>query len=295
MRLDVIDSLLHGRDLLGFLVRNLGLELLLEGHDELDGVERVGAQVLDEGRILGDFVLVDSELLALNKRVLNLGLELMGARTLQRLATELDAVGHRTAGALVRGTALRIAQLIFGAGFAGAERHALELCNALATRHAVFLTYVRRAGGSVLESAIKAKLGPAVTPIGLPRRWPGPALWRTVRRLRLDLVHSHDERASRYAARWAPGSRKVATLHLGYAPRAHAACDGLVCLTGGAETLDATWAQLDATGFRVDDTNLTAWAHAQRAAHGWCTARGWTTGFLNGHQSAGNYGVTCQE
>jgi enoyl-CoA hydratase len=42
---------------------------------------------------------IDPELLALNKRVLNLGLELMGARTLQRLATELDAVGHRTAGA----------------------------------------------------------------------------------------------------------------------------------------------------------------------------------------------------
>jgi enoyl-CoA hydratase len=42
---------------------------------------------------------IDPELLALNKRAVNLGLELMGARTLQRLATELDAVGHCTAGA----------------------------------------------------------------------------------------------------------------------------------------------------------------------------------------------------
>jgi enoyl-CoA hydratase len=42
---------------------------------------------------------IDPELLALNKRAVNLGLELMGARTMQRIATELDAVGHRTAGA----------------------------------------------------------------------------------------------------------------------------------------------------------------------------------------------------
>jgi enoyl-CoA hydratase len=38
--------------------------------------------------------LVDRELLAANKRVINLGLELMGARTLQRLAVEIDARGH---------------------------------------------------------------------------------------------------------------------------------------------------------------------------------------------------------
>jgi enoyl-CoA hydratase len=42
---------------------------------------------------------IDPELLALNKRAVNLGLELMGARTMQRIATELDAVGHQTAGA----------------------------------------------------------------------------------------------------------------------------------------------------------------------------------------------------
>ena len=37
----------------------------------------------------------DSELLAANKRIINLGLELMGARTLQRLAAENDARGHQ--------------------------------------------------------------------------------------------------------------------------------------------------------------------------------------------------------
>ena len=37
---------------------------------------------------------IDADLLAANKRIINLGLELMGARTLQRLACENDARGH---------------------------------------------------------------------------------------------------------------------------------------------------------------------------------------------------------
>src|SRR5262245_56129151 len=48
VRLDVVDRLLDARDLLGVLVRNLDPELLLERHHELDGVERVGAEVVDE-------------------------------------------------------------------------------------------------------------------------------------------------------------------------------------------------------------------------------------------------------
>jgi enoyl-CoA hydratase len=40
--------------------------------------------------------LIDPDLLAVNKRVVNLGLELMGARTLQRLAAENDVRGHHT-------------------------------------------------------------------------------------------------------------------------------------------------------------------------------------------------------
>lgn len=38
------------------------------------------------------------DLLACNKRIVNLGLELMGAKTLQRLASEIDARGHLSAG-----------------------------------------------------------------------------------------------------------------------------------------------------------------------------------------------------
>ncbi len=38
--------------------------------------------------------MIDTELLSANKRIINVGLELMGARTLQRLATENDARAH---------------------------------------------------------------------------------------------------------------------------------------------------------------------------------------------------------
>jgi len=42
------------------------------------------------------FAMVDPELLSANKRIVNLGMELMGSQTLQRLAAENDAKAHTT-------------------------------------------------------------------------------------------------------------------------------------------------------------------------------------------------------
>jgi hypothetical protein len=55
-----------------------------------------GGQIAFPGgkREPGDRTLVDTALLAANKRIVNLGLELMGAGTLQRLAAENDARAH---------------------------------------------------------------------------------------------------------------------------------------------------------------------------------------------------------
>src|SRR5690606_37222066 len=53
--LDVVDRLLDGRDLLGFLVRDLGRELVLEWHHEFDSVERVRARVVDGDGFVLDF------------------------------------------------------------------------------------------------------------------------------------------------------------------------------------------------------------------------------------------------
>src|SRR5690625_3937822 len=63
VRLDVVDGLLDRGDLLGFLVRDLALELFLEGHRQLDGVQRIGAQVVDEGRARADLLFLDAQLL----------------------------------------------------------------------------------------------------------------------------------------------------------------------------------------------------------------------------------------
>jgi hypothetical protein len=60
---DVVDGFLDARDLLGVLVGDLDPELLLEGHDQLDGVEAVRAEVVHEGRLGRHQVLLDSELI----------------------------------------------------------------------------------------------------------------------------------------------------------------------------------------------------------------------------------------
>src|SRR5690606_34574335 len=63
VRLDGIDRLLDRSDLFGFLVRDLALELFLERHHQLDGVERIGTQVVDERSVVGDLVFLHAQLL----------------------------------------------------------------------------------------------------------------------------------------------------------------------------------------------------------------------------------------
>jgi enoyl-CoA hydratase len=105
--------LLTGDTITGAEAARLGLVLKAVPPDLLEGEV--------EG-LVDRLARIEPELLALNKRVLNLGLELMGARTLQRLATEFDAVGHRTPGALrfverLRADGLRAALAERDAGF----------------------------------------------------------------------------------------------------------------------------------------------------------------------------------
>lgn len=82
--------LLTGDTVDGSEAAQIGLALKAVPADLLEGeVEQLAARM----------ALVDRELLAANKRIVNLGLELMGARTLQRLAAETDARGHQAASA----------------------------------------------------------------------------------------------------------------------------------------------------------------------------------------------------
>src|SRR5262249_16897663 len=48
--LEEFHRIANGQDCLGGVIGNLAAELLLESHDKLDGVEAVGAQVVDETR-----------------------------------------------------------------------------------------------------------------------------------------------------------------------------------------------------------------------------------------------------
>src|SRR5690606_3179725 len=45
---DVADCLLDGRDLLGFFIRDLDLELLFKGHYQLNRIQRVSTEIIDE-------------------------------------------------------------------------------------------------------------------------------------------------------------------------------------------------------------------------------------------------------
>src|SRR5438309_8812050 len=59
---DILDRVANRRDLLGGIVRNLDPELLLEGHNQLDDVETVRAEIIDEARVLGHLVRLDAEM-----------------------------------------------------------------------------------------------------------------------------------------------------------------------------------------------------------------------------------------
>src|SRR5581483_573970 len=60
---DVVDGILHGADLFGILVGNFDVESLLEGHYQLHGIERIGAQIVHERGIGGHFAFVHAQLL----------------------------------------------------------------------------------------------------------------------------------------------------------------------------------------------------------------------------------------
>ncbi len=66
LRLFVFDVFVYvadGLELLSVLVRHFDVELLLEGHDEFDEIERISAEILDERRLWRDLLGVHAELL----------------------------------------------------------------------------------------------------------------------------------------------------------------------------------------------------------------------------------------
>ncbi|MEL7156486.1 MAG: crotonase/enoyl-CoA hydratase family protein [Actinomycetota bacterium] len=77
--------ILTGDTVTGAEAAQIGLALKAVPADDLEAeVEQLADRM----------AMIDADLLAANKRVINLGMELMGARTMQRVAAEVDARGH---------------------------------------------------------------------------------------------------------------------------------------------------------------------------------------------------------
>src|SRR5262249_54793074 len=63
VRVDVINGVLNGADLFRILIGDFDFEGLFEGHDQLDGVQGIGAEVVHEGGVGRHFRLVHAQLL----------------------------------------------------------------------------------------------------------------------------------------------------------------------------------------------------------------------------------------
>jgi enoyl-CoA hydratase len=80
--------LLTGDSIRGDDAAKIGLALKAVPADRLDA---------EVAALASRLALIDPDLLSANKRIVNIGLELMGARTLQRMSAEMDARGHLAA------------------------------------------------------------------------------------------------------------------------------------------------------------------------------------------------------
>src|SRR5437660_7228110 len=56
------DRVTNGQNRFGGVVGDLAAKFFLKGHNELDRVETVGAEVIDEAGVLGHFVRLDAEM-----------------------------------------------------------------------------------------------------------------------------------------------------------------------------------------------------------------------------------------
>src|SRR4051794_22153935 len=63
MFLQIVDGVLHGEDLFGCVVGNFDAEFFLEGHDEFDCVQTVGAKIINKAGTFRDLGLVHAQML----------------------------------------------------------------------------------------------------------------------------------------------------------------------------------------------------------------------------------------
>ncbi len=129
---------------------------------------------------------------------------------------------------------MRVLVALLSVGFAGTERHALELANALSDRCDVALLLrerPREAHRQAAYDALLRSIKPGLRVFFASRAMPVLGLWRALARFRPDLIHAHHERSARIASRYAFGVPVLATVHMHFRARDFMRCNGLICLT----------------------------------------------------------------
>ena len=101
---DEIDRIGHGEDLFGGIVGDFHAEFFFEGHHQLDGVEAVGAQIVDESRLFRNLFRVGVQVLDYD---LANPFENIGAQLAKEIASKTnDIAGDGTTTATVLGQAI---------------------------------------------------------------------------------------------------------------------------------------------------------------------------------------------
>jgi glycosyltransferase involved in cell wall biosynthesis len=117
--------------------------------------------------------------------------------------------------------------------FGGAERHAVELANALAGEHEVAILLLKRPRGADRQARYDALIGavsPRVRLFTTGRKLPLLGLLHAMLRFRPQIIHAHLPRSVRWAQRLPFRPPVIVTNHNGHYPE-YDACDGLICLT----------------------------------------------------------------
>lgn len=149
---------------------------------------------------------------------------------------------------------MRIVHLLLTRRFAGTERHALELAAAQAAAGHEVTLILRRVGTEDRPDAIAHRVDPLVRVEVVGDLFAPWRARRLVRRLRPDVAHAHLSGGCRALRGLRDGPLRVATLHIHYKPRQHAALDGLIAIAPWQ--LPAIPAVLRARSVQVDNWTL---------------------------------------
>jgi glycosyltransferase involved in cell wall biosynthesis len=129
---------------------------------------------------------------------------------------------------------MKVLVTLLSVGFAGTERHAIELANALARHCDVALLLRRRpreAHRQAQYDALRHAIAPGIRIFQASRAAPVIGLWNALLRFRPDVIHAHHERSARIASRYALNVPVIATVHVHFRARDFMRCDGVICLT----------------------------------------------------------------